>query len=256
MDSQRSPGGAFIRAFAWGTLGLLLLAVGATGGYWFAGHPARRGVSPLDRSPRTPTAGDAALVQVTIEEVVPVETGAGLGTAVTLIAPDGRRSLPIWIGESEALALNLRLDGRVPERPLTHDLLDAILARWGARVTRVVIDDLDAGVFYGRIHVVVEATGRELVFDARPSDALILSKASRGTSGPPGPWLPTRGESPAIFIDSSLLRAPYEAPDTTEDPAPQGDGSPHADPAYRPRQSRPPLPPGHPPVQGFSEQGI
>ena len=40
---------------------------------------------------------------------------------------DGTRYLPLWIGNSEATAISLAIDGVAPPRPLTHDLLVDII---------------------------------------------------------------------------------------------------------------------------------
>jgi len=92
---------------------------------------------------------------------------------VILKASDGERYLPIWIGQWEAGAIAMRLQGVEPERPLTHDLLAATLAELGAEVRRIVISDLADDTFRARISI---ALGERIVeVDARPSDALALA---------------------------------------------------------------------------------
>jgi bifunctional DNase/RNase len=83
------------------------------------------------------------------------------------------RYLPIWIGPWEASAIAMRLQGMAPERPLTHDLFASALEELGARVDRVVISALAEETFHAVL--VVEAAGRTLELDARPSDALALA---------------------------------------------------------------------------------
>nr|WP_269451962.1 bifunctional nuclease domain-containing protein [Tessaracoccus coleopterorum] len=39
----------------------------------------------------------------------------------------GTRSLPIWIGAQEAASIASALEDEVPPRPMTHDLLAAVL---------------------------------------------------------------------------------------------------------------------------------
>lgn len=92
---------------------------------------------------------------------------------VILKASDGERYLPIWIGQWEASAIAMRLQGVAPERPLTHDLLAATLVELGAEVRRIVISDLADDTFRARISI---ALGERIVeVDARPSDALALA---------------------------------------------------------------------------------
>jgi uncharacterized protein len=86
---------------------------------------------------------------------------------------DRDRYLPIWIGPWEASAIAMRLQGVTPERPLTHDLLVALLAELGATVREVVIADLAEETFHARIRV--EIDGRLVEVDSRPSDALALA---------------------------------------------------------------------------------
>ncbi len=81
--------------------------------------------------------------------------------------------LPIWIGPWEANAIATRLQGMIPERPLTHDLLAAVVDELGATVREVVIVDLAEETFHARI--LLQAGERLVEIDARPSDALALA---------------------------------------------------------------------------------
>jgi bifunctional DNase/RNase len=90
---------------------------------------------------------------------------------ILMLAEDaGPRSLPILIGSVEATAIAMHLQGVRPARPLTHDLLGAVITALGRSVTEVRVVDFREGTFYG-----------ELVFDdgttvsARPSDAVALA---------------------------------------------------------------------------------
>lgn len=86
---------------------------------------------------------------------------------------DGERYLPIWIGPCEADAITVTLQEVEVPRPLTHDLLKNVIAELGGEVEHIVISDLRNEVFYARI--VVEANGKHLEIDSRPSDALALA---------------------------------------------------------------------------------
>jgi bifunctional DNase/RNase len=83
------------------------------------------------------------------------------------------RFLPIWIGPWEANAIAMKLQGLSPERPLTHDLFAGVLAELGATISEVVIADLADETFHARIRL--EAAGRIVEVDSRPSDALALA---------------------------------------------------------------------------------
>ncbi len=81
--------------------------------------------------------------------------------------------LPIWVGVTEAQAIAIRLEGVVPPRPLTHDLLLEVCDRLGGRISRIVISDLRDGTFFAEIHL--GPTHPKRALDARPSDAIALA---------------------------------------------------------------------------------
>jgi len=88
----------------------------------------------------------------------------------------GQRSFPIVIGIVEIFAIDRRLKGIQPPRPMTHDLLDTIITSVGARVERIIINDLRNHTFYARI--VLSMNGRVIDVDSRPSDAIALGAAT------------------------------------------------------------------------------
>jgi bifunctional DNase/RNase len=105
------------------------------------------------------------------------EPGQPRYTLVELRDNYGRR-VPILIGQFEAYSIALALHGTVPQRPLTHDLMRNILDRLGARVERVVIDDLWRETFYAKIFLTVRKNledEQEIEIDARPSDAIAIA---------------------------------------------------------------------------------
>jgi hypothetical protein len=85
---------------------------------------------------------------------------------------DGR-VLPIYIGGPEAAAIALALEGEVPPRPLTHDLLRNVLVELGAEVVQVVITELQEHTFFADLHL--RLNGRTHVVSCRPSDAVALA---------------------------------------------------------------------------------
>ena len=86
---------------------------------------------------------------------------------------EGNRFLPIWIGAPEANAIALRLEGVEVPRPMTHDLLQGILEKLGASVSKVLICDLQESTYFAQI--VLDVNGQETCIDARPSDAVALA---------------------------------------------------------------------------------
>lgn len=95
------------------------------------------------------------------------------GPAVVLQDADKRRLLPIWVGMNEAHAIQLRLENKKFVRPLTHDLLDAVLARLGGELVKIHVSDLKGDTFIGTIFV--QTAGKVVDLDARPSDSIALA---------------------------------------------------------------------------------
>ena len=86
---------------------------------------------------------------------------------------DGQKVLPIWVGVFEANAIALQIENVAPPRPLTHDLVKAVLTELGARLVRVVIHDLKDSTFYAYLELMRDA--ERTLIDVRPSDALALA---------------------------------------------------------------------------------
>ena len=95
---------------------------------------------------------------------------------IVLKEVDGDRRLPIMIGSGEAFAIDRRLKGISPPRPLTHDLLASVIEQLGGSLERIEITRLEEGTFYATLHV--RQDGKVLQVDSRPSDAIALGVAS------------------------------------------------------------------------------
>lgn len=85
----------------------------------------------------------------------------------------GERYLPIWIGAAEATAIALAMQGVVPPRPMTHDLMKNVLEELQVLVERIVITELKEGTFYAIIQISRNGTRHEI--SSRPSDAIALA---------------------------------------------------------------------------------
>jgi bifunctional DNase/RNase len=99
------------------------------------------------------------------------------GPAVLLGDDSGDLVLPIMVGGTEALSIAMRHAGRARERPLTHDLLEAMLRELGGALVKVQVDELRGTTFIGTAFV--RRDGRVVALDARPSDAIALAVGSR-----------------------------------------------------------------------------
>jgi bifunctional DNase/RNase len=98
------------------------------------------------------------------------------GRVVMLKEVAGERYLPIWIGDFEAQAILMELQGVESPRPLPYDLMRAMVAELHGSIEHVVVNDLSMDVFYARIVVTVD--GRTIELDSRPSDAIALALRS------------------------------------------------------------------------------
>ena len=92
---------------------------------------------------------------------------------VLLREPESGRYLPIWIGGAEAMSISSHLEGEVPPRPLTHQLLVDTVRALGADLEAVHLTDLREGTFYAELHLLQGE--REVVVSARPSDAIAIA---------------------------------------------------------------------------------
>lgn len=92
---------------------------------------------------------------------------------VLLREPDSGRYLPIWIGGAEAMSISGHLEGEVPPRPLTHQLLVDTVRALGADLEAVHLTDLREGTFYAELHLLQGEA--EVVVSARPSDAIAVA---------------------------------------------------------------------------------
>ena len=89
---------------------------------------------------------------------------------VLLHEPERRLVLPIVVGPAEATSIAVAVEGVVPLRPLTHDLLRSVIAATGNAVDHVEITALVDGVFHAEI-----VLGSGVRVDSRASDAIGLA---------------------------------------------------------------------------------
>ena len=98
------------------------------------------------------------------------QTGA---YALVLGEVDGKRRLPIIIGNFEAQAIAIELEQMKPSRPLTHALFKSFAEAYNAKVSEVLIYKLEEGIFFANL--ICERDGSQFEIDARTSDAIALA---------------------------------------------------------------------------------
>jgi len=108
--------------------------------------------------------------------------------AVLLKEISGDRSLPVMVGACEAHSIALALEYTEPPRPMTHDLIKAMISEVNGKINSVQITDLIDGVFYARVEIEGNQIGT-LNLDSRPSDAVAIA---------------LRTEAP-IFVEDSVM---------------------------------------------------
>jgi uncharacterized protein len=142
-----------------------------------AGSTAQNDPAAPQPAPTAPPLGHprpvpTGFVEMHVFVVAPTE----MGNVVILADAAESRMVPIWIGETEALAISLRLDGNGFRRPLTHDLVDAILRELDASLVEVRIDSLEASTFVASLFI--RQGEREFLLDSRASDSIALALGS------------------------------------------------------------------------------
>jgi bifunctional DNase/RNase len=112
------------------------------------------------------------MIEVNIQAV---RIDIGSNTPVVLLQEvEGKnRSLPIFIGEMEASAINLMVNEVESPRPLTHDLFKIMLESLNSSLTYVEITELRDKIYFAEIHI-LNAQKDEIKISARPSDAIAL----------------------------------------------------------------------------------
>ena len=127
-------------------------------------------------------------------EVTSLGLDKASGTPVVILKEKGgERILPIWIGPAEASAIAMVLAGIEFSRPLTHDLLHAIVGELGGEVIRVQIHRVVENTYFASL-LIQGATGLVAV-DSRPSDSVALA---------------LRASAPIFVLDELLDTMPIE----------------------------------------------
>ncbi|MCL0037068.1 bifunctional nuclease family protein [Dehalococcoidia bacterium] len=123
---------------------------------------------------------------------------------VILREKDTQRCLPIWVEPAQADAITSKLEGVISPRPLTHDVMESIITKLGARVNSVVVNDLQNDTFYARL--ILDVKGQLLEVDSRPSDAMAIA---------------IRTDAPIYVEEGVLDRAGILIDSETGEPIPQ-----------------------------------
>ncbi|HIE11350.1 MAG TPA: bifunctional nuclease family protein [Kiritimatiellae bacterium] len=110
-------------------------------------------------------------IPVEIKNLLPTQTGSGV------FLGNQEKTIAIFVDPMVAMGIAMQMRRVKVPRPLTHDLIGNILAGLGAKVEKVVVNDLKDDTFYARIYITQEnELGRCIIeVDARPSDSIALA---------------------------------------------------------------------------------
>jgi uncharacterized protein len=131
------------------------------------------------------------------------------------------RVLPIFIGVPEAIAIAVAMSGESPPRPLTHDLLAALIDNLDVHVDHVEVTGVRDGAFIAELAVRGPSGGVSL--DSRPSDAIALALrvdapvfASEAALDQAGAIVAVRADEDPIDDDMARLRTFLDEVDPAE----------------------------------------
>lgn len=82
-----------------------------------------------------------------------------------------RRLIPIYIGGPEASAIHYAMEGIVPERPLTHDLMLSMIGELGHQVDKLVLTEVRDHTYFAELSL----DGGEYTVSCRPSDGVAVA---------------------------------------------------------------------------------
>jgi uncharacterized protein len=87
----------------------------------------------------------------------------------------------MFVDQSVGAAIAMFKQGRQKERPLTHDLLANIFRALGAKIERVIVNDLKRGTYFARLVLSAENESQQkkiIEIDAQPSDCIAMATAA------------------------------------------------------------------------------
>jgi uncharacterized protein len=116
------------------------------------------------------------VVEVKVRAVLPTAAGRAV------FLGNEEKSFVIYVDDVVGTAITMLMNGVHKERPLTHDLMGNLMTALGAKVERVVVNDLKAATYFARIIVGAEneLQARKIIeLDARPSDGIALAIAQQ-----------------------------------------------------------------------------
>ena len=116
------------------------------------------------------------VVEIKVRAVLPFNSGRAI------FVGNDEKVFVIYVDESVGAAITMFMNSTPKERPLTHDLIANLLAALGAKVERVIVNDLKSVTYFARLIISAENELFEkkiVELDARPSDCIALAIQQR-----------------------------------------------------------------------------
>ncbi len=118
------------------------------------------------------------MIEVVIKSIIFFAPSNGY-TLLLQAGEKASRQLPVMVGQFEAQAIALAMEGIELPRPMTHDLLSNVIDKLALSLESVTISDLKDGTFYAKLRLRTPRGIREI--DARPSDAIAIALRSKAS---------------------------------------------------------------------------
>lgn len=112
------------------------------------------------------------VVLVQVRAVLPTKEGCAV------FLGNQEKVFIIYVDQTVGAAITMFMRETPKERPLTHDLLANVMIALGAKVDRVIVNDLKSATYFARLIISAEneLQQRKIVeIDARPSDCIAMA---------------------------------------------------------------------------------
>jgi bifunctional DNase/RNase len=134
----------------------------------------REGIAHLVFRGRTDTVPpmNKTVIEVQVRAVLPTSGGCAV------FLGNGDKVFIIYVDQTVGSAITMFMRDVSKERPLTHDLMAHLMTALGAKVERVIINDLKNATYYARMIIVAENELQQkkiIELDGRPSDCIAMA---------------------------------------------------------------------------------
>src|SRR5262245_32414293 len=138
----------------------------------FLEEPASGAQLVFPLRPRTVCTMNKTVIEVQVRAVLPTSGGCAV------FLGNNEKVFIIYVDQTVGSAITMFMRHITKERPLTHDLMAHLLAALGAKVERVIINDLKNATYYARVIIQVENELQQkkiIELDGRPSDCIAMA---------------------------------------------------------------------------------